>query len=311
MPPVPTSRRLDLKGVLGVTLCCALWGGNAVAVKYSVPDIPPFGCAAFRFLIGLPVVASVCRIMGQPMWVERRHTRLLIAHSLITVLQIGTFNLGTGLSLAGRSSVFINVHPLIVAPLSWLLLGERLGRQGVMGLIAAALGVTVLLSTAVQAGGNLTGDAIVLLSGMIFGAQTVAQKWTFPIIRPATLLFTQYVLAIPMFFAISAVFEGFDTYQFTPGALWGLLYQGLAVSGVVFTVWMLLLSRYPANRIATLAFMTPLFGIAAGTLVRGEPFRWELVVAGVLVGCGIYLVSRERFEHRQSPALALPGEDAP
>ncbi|WP_169976196.1 DMT family transporter [Tautonia rosea] len=308
---MPTSRRLDLMGVLGVTLCCALWGGNAVAVKYSVPDIPPFGCAALRFLIGLPVVASVCRIMGQPMWVDRRHTKLLIAHALITVLQIGTFNLGTSLSLAGRASVFINVHPLIVAPLSWLFLGERLGPRGVAGLIAATLGVTVLLSTSVQSGGNLSGDAIVLLSGMIFGAQTVAQKWTFPIIRPATLLFTQYVLAIPMFFAISAVFEGFGSYQFTTGACWGLLYQGLAVSGVVFTVWMLLLARYPANRISTLAFMTPLFGIAAGTLVRGEPFRWELVVAGVLVGWGIYLVSRERFEHRQSPALALPGEDAP
>lgn len=311
MRPPTISRRLDPLGVLGVVLCCALWGGNAVAVKFSVPAIPPFGCAALRFLIGLPIVALACRIMGQPMWVERKNLGLLLAHSLITVVQIGTFNIGTNLSLAGRSSVFINVHPLIVAPLSWLLLGERLGTKGVIGLTSAALGVSVLLATAQQAGGSLLGDAIVLLSGLIFGVQTVAQKWTFPIIRPATLLFTQYVLAIPMFFAISGLIEGFGTYQFTAESVGGVIYQGLAVSGVCFTVWMLLLSHYPANRIATLAFMTPLFGIAFGSIFRGEPFRWELIAAGTLVGWGIYLVSREKLEHRRPPVLALPGEDAP
>ena len=45
MPPENDTRPLDLAGVAGVVLCCALWGGNAVAVKFSVPDFPPVGCA--------------------------------------------------------------------------------------------------------------------------------------------------------------------------------------------------------------------------------------------------------------------------
>ncbi|MEA2631830.1 MAG: hypothetical protein QOE66_2049, partial [Chloroflexota bacterium] len=47
------SRRLDAPGVVGVVVCCLLWGGNAVAVKVAIPDLPPLGCAALRFLLAL------------------------------------------------------------------------------------------------------------------------------------------------------------------------------------------------------------------------------------------------------------------
>lgn len=311
MPAENDSRPLDLTGAAGAVLCCALWGGNAVAVKFSVPDFPPFGCAALRFVIALPLVALVCRYAGQPLRVERRLWGLVLMHGLFSVIQIGTFNWGTSHSLAGRSSVFINVHPLFVAPLSWLLLGERIGPRGVAGLGAAAMGVAVLLSTGFGAGGSGVGDAVVLLSGAIFAAQTIAQKRSFPLIPPATLLFTQYVVATPIFFAYSLLIEGADAYRPTTPALWGVLFQGVAVSGVCFSTWMALLRRYPANQVATLAFMTPLFGVGLGTALRGEPLRWQLAAAGALVGLGIVLVTSDRAERRSAPALALPGEDAP
>ncbi len=110
------ARSLDAFGVMVMILCCSLWGGNAVAVKFAVPALPPFGCAGFRFLISLPILAMVCRLVGQPILVRRELWGLLAIHGLLTALQIGTFNWGTSHSAAGRSSIFINVHPLIVAP---------------------------------------------------------------------------------------------------------------------------------------------------------------------------------------------------
>ena len=150
----------------------------------------------------------VCRMAGQPLGVARRYWGLILVHALFSVAQIGTFNWGTSHSLAGRSSVFINVHPLVVAPLSWALLGERMGGRGIAGLGAAAVGVSVLMASGFEAGGSAAGDAVVLLSGAIFAAQTIAQKMTFPVIPPATLLFAQYVVAIPIFLAYSLTIEG-------------------------------------------------------------------------------------------------------
>lgn len=305
-------RRLDAIGLAGAVLCCALWGGNAVAVKATVPAIPALGCAGLRFVLSMPILAIVCRVIGQPIVIDRRQGRLVLLHAIITVAQIGTFNWGTSHSLAGRSSILINVHPLVVAPLAWLLLGERLGSRGWAGLLAAAIGVVVLMSGR-AGGGTIAGDAVVLASGLIFGVQTIAQKKTFPIVPPVTLLFWQSVVAIPMFLGYSALFEGLDSYQFTPVVGWGLVYQGLMVSGVCFTTWMILLRTYPAGQLATVAFLTPLFGIALGTSMRGEPITWPLLAGGAMVGLGIYLTASDRAAHAlpRPNEPDLPGDDAP
>jgi len=310
--PDPTTRdRLDAAGVAATVFCCLLWGGNAVAVKYAVPDLPPIGCAAVRFAIGLPVVALVCRASGQALRVGRPLWGLLLAHGVLTATQIGTFNWGTSHSEAGRSSVFINVHPLIVAPLAWLLLGERLGARGVAGLAAAVAGVAALLAEPLRRGGGLAGDLVVLGSGVVFGVQTVAQKKTFPLIPPATLLFTQTAVAAVLTAIYSLLVEGPGAFRFTTGATWGVLYQGLGVSGVCFAVWMGLLRRYPAGRLATVAFLTPLFGVGLGHVTRGEAQTPPLVAGGCLVGLGIVLVAGDRTARADMPAPALPGEDAP
>ncbi len=304
-------RRLDLPGVLIMVVCCAFWGGNAVAVKFATPDLPPFGVAAFRFLWSLPILVVVCRLSGQPMWVRREYWALLLGHALITVIQIGTFNLGTSQSAAGRSSIFINIHPLIVAPLACFLLGERMGGRGIFGLGSAAVGVALVLSSSFGGTDNyLGGDLIVLASGVIFAVQTVLQKMTFSRIAPATLLWNQSLLAIPLFFLYSGAFEGFETYHFSPRVVLALIYQGVAVSGFCFSVWLLLLGRYPAAQLATVAFVTPMFGVGFGRWLKNEPLSWSLVMGGLLVGFGIYLTASDRAEHVPIDDVILPGEDA-
>ena len=294
-PPPP--QRMDAAGLAVATVCCFLWGGNAVAAKYTIGEgaLPPIGGAGLRFLLSLPVVALACRSLGASWRVERRLWWLLGIHGVLAAVQIGSFNWGTSLSEAGRSSVFINIHPLVVAPLAWLLLGERLGWRGWLGLVAAAGGVGILLAKPLLlGGGGLEGDLVVLGSGILFGFQSIAQKKTFPLIPPTTLLLLQSALAIPLTFLYSAIFEGPARFHFTTITVCGLFYQGLAVSGVAFTLWMVLLRRYPAGRLAAVAFLTPLFGIGLATLMRGEPFTTPLALGSGLVGLGIYLVTAEK-----------------
>ena len=281
-------------GILGMVACCALWGGNSTAVKAAIPALPAFGCAGLRFLVSLPLLATICRAAGQPWKVARRDWWLLGVHALFSVAQIGTFNWGTNLSQAGRSSVFINVHPLMVAPLAWAVLGEHLGGRGWLGLGSAAFGVGVLLSGSAGAGGSTAGDLIVLGSAAIFAVQTIAQKLTFPRIPPATLLLHQTMLAVPIFLGYSLSIEGASAFHFTSAAIEGVLFQGLAVSGIAFSTWMLLLRVYPAGQLATFAFLTPLFGVAFGNLIRDEPLTRPLLIGGGLVGLGIYLAASGR-----------------
>jgi drug/metabolite transporter (DMT)-like permease len=314
MPESTTPRPLNAAGVLATVACCAIWGGNAVAAKYCIADgaLPPIGGAALRFAISLPVVALICRQGGARLWPDRRpgNGRLLLLHGTLTAIQIGTFNWGTSLSEAGRSSIFINIHSLVVAPLAWLILGEHLGTRGIVGLGSAAVGVGIILAKQFWLGGGLLGDVVVIVSAVVFAGQTIAQKLTFPRIPARTLLFSQVVVAMVLSGVWSALFEGASSYHFTPEAVWGVVYQGLAVSGICFSVWLILLSRYPAGRLATIAFVTPFFGITLGSLMRGEPLTWQLAAGGVLVGLGIYLVASGKAEVAAGPdAISLDRVD--
>ncbi|MDE2509238.1 MAG: DMT family transporter [Planctomycetota bacterium] len=310
-PAVKSVRPLDAIGIFGGVICCLLWGGNAVATRFAIPDLPPIGCAALRFLIAIPLVAAIARGLRRPLAIPRAHWRLLSLNAALAAIQIGTFNWGTGHSEAGRSSVFINIHPLVVAPLAWLLLGEQLGARGVLGLLSAAGGVGVLLAEPLLRGGGLSGDVVVLVSGFIFATQTIVQKKTFPYIPPVTLLFWQTVLAVPLCLVASAVLEGFGHYAWSSRAIGGVLYQGIATSGICFAIWLVLLDRYPAGKLATIVFLTPIFGVGLGCLMRGEALTRALMVGGGLVGLGIYLTNSERATEPGATLPELPGEDAP
>ena len=150
-PPRP----LDPAGVAVAVFCCVLWGGNSVATKFAIADhaLPPLGGATLRFAVSLPVVAWVCYRGGSGFGVPRRHWPLLALNAALAATQIATFNWGTSRSDAGRSSVFINVHPLVTAALAWLVLGEHLGTRGLVGLLTAASGVAVILARSSWAAG--------------------------------------------------------------------------------------------------------------------------------------------------------------
>jgi drug/metabolite transporter (DMT)-like permease len=275
-------------------LCCALWGGNSVAVKFTVDYIPPVGCAGLRFLVSLGVIVVWCLVQQSRFRITRAQFGIAACNALLLFVQISTFNWGTANTHAGRASVFINVHPFVVVPLARLLLDEPISWKGLLGLGYAACGVSLLFDASALAlsGASLPGDLAVLFSGGLLGFQTVCQKIALRRMRPDQLLFWQVVLAVPLLFAYSAWQEGLESYQFNAQSLAGLAYQGVLVSGFCFTVWMMLLRRYQANHLAAFGFLTPYFGILFGHAFRDEPLTMNLWLGCSLVGVGLWLITR-------------------
>jgi drug/metabolite transporter (DMT)-like permease len=74
--------------------------------------------------------------------------------------------------------------------------------------------------------------------------------------------------------------------------------ESLALQTVIgafasYLTWMWMLSRYPATRLASFTFLTPVFALIFGSLWLNEPITLPLVAALVLVGVGIVLVNRK------------------
>jgi len=294
--------RIDLVGAVLVIVCCALWGGNAVAVKLTVSHIPPIGCAGLRFLLSSVVIAVWCRLEGTSLRLAREQIGPIVWNALLLFVQMATFNWGTLHTNAGRSSVFINVHPFVVAPLAWFFIGEPMGWRSLVGLLLAGGGVALLFDPSeLTSPASLAGDLSVLVSGALIGVLMIYQKQLLHRFRPNHLLFWMLVFSLPLFLGYSAWVEGFDSYEFNRESVVGLGYQSLLVSGFCFIVWMALLRRYPANQLAAFGFLTPFFGIASAWLMLSEPLAPRLIGGCALVGWGLFLVTRPA-EKKEAPA---------
>jgi drug/metabolite transporter (DMT)-like permease len=64
------------------------------------------------------------------------------------------------------------------------------------------------------------------------------------------------------------------------------------VVSITLTIWFVLVVRYSAARLSVFTFLAPLFGVAAGHLVLGEPLTPAFAVAVALVAAGLLLVNR-------------------
>src|SRR5205823_6328671 len=140
----------------------------------------------------------------------------------------------------------------------------------------------------------LAGDVMMILAAALWGATTLVIKASTLARAPheKTLLY-QLVVSAPILALAAAAFgERMSFPSAVP--LGSLLYQTIWISSVTYVAWFALMVRYSASRLSAFTFLTPLFGVAAGNLVLGEPITPAFAAAAALVAAGLVLVNRPR-----------------
>ncbi|HET6426104.1 MAG TPA: DMT family transporter, partial [Planctomycetaceae bacterium] len=228
----------------------------------------------------------------------RQLVPIVIAGTLL-FLQITTFTFGAAWTSSSHASLFVNTFVFWVVGLEQVFLKtERLTTSKAIGLLVAAVGVGALLgptsfgAVAQNDPPSVIGDAMLLFSAFLLGVKFVYTKFALRVIGPTELIFWHDVVAVAQFAIAAAVWERPDFTQVTVPAAAGLIYQGVLVGGVCFALQAQLLRQYSASRIAVFSFLTPLVGMLLGSWLRGDHLSVALLVGGVAVAGGIYLVNR-------------------
>ncbi len=285
---------MPVKIVLLVLFLAFLWGGGALSVKIALRDFAPLALAGLRFSIALLLIVCWARLCGIAIRPRTRDFPSLFLMGMLFASQIVCFNWGTNLTYAGRSAVMINTYPLFVGAVAHFLLPEdRLTGWKALGLILSFGGIVMVFwdNLVSRHQGHLIGDLLTLCSGFQLGLLSVLTKRLLRSIDVYQLLISQMTFGVVAFFVLSAIFEGRAGYGFSYPALIAVLYQGAVVGAFCFVVWMLVLKRYSASRMAVLFFSTPLWGITLSHFFLGEPITPGLGIGAVAVAFGICIVN--------------------
>jgi len=290
-----TSRPLDAVAaliMLGLTLS---WGLNQVSIKLALAEIPPFIQATIRSTGALILILVWARWRGVSL-TARDGTLFggLLAGALFGLEFLLIFP-GLQLTAASRATLFIYTAPFFVALGSGVLLGEHLRATQWLGLLCSFAGLVVAfgIPDASRDGRQLIGDIMMVGAGAAWGATTLLIKASRLRSAPSgKVLAYQLGISIPML-AIGALIMG-ERIAAMPGAasLGWLAYQTFWVVGLTYAVWFAMVQRYSASRLSAFTFLTPLFGVASGHFVLGEPISWAFGAAVALVIGGLILVNR-------------------
>lgn len=277
---------------------CMLWGLQQVALKATAADIAPVLLIAVRSGLAAALVGLLMALRREP-WALRDGTwRPGLVVGTLFALEYLLVAEGLRHTSAAHIVVFLYTAPIFAAlglhrklpaerllPLQWAGIALAFG-----GIAVAFFGRTQGSGTA--AGGNmLWGDFLGLLAGAAWGATTVVVRTSTLSSAPATkTLLYQLVVAFAMLM-VAAVVSGQTRVNFTP-MVWGnLFFQVVIVSFASFLVWFWMLRRYLASQLGVFSFMTPLFGVAFGVWLLGEPLEPMFLAGSVLVLAGILLVN--------------------
>ena len=290
-----TSRPLDTLGMLIMLALTLSWGLNQVSVKLALPEIPPFIQATVRSIGAFAIIVVWARWRGISLLSRDGTLAGGIAAGVLFGVEFLLIFPALQFTAASRATLFIYTAPFFVALGSGFLLGERLRAVQWLGLLCSFAGLVVAFGVpdASRDGKQVLGDIMMVGAGAAWGATTLVIKATKLRSAPAEkVLAYQLAVSIPIL-ALGMLAMG-ERMTAMPSAwsLGWLAYQTFWVVSLTYAVWFAMVQRYSASRLSAFTFLTPLFGVASGHFVLGEPISWAFGLAVALVVGGLVLVNR-------------------
>jgi drug/metabolite transporter (DMT)-like permease len=289
---------LDSRAVIVMLLLCAAWGLQSVAIKVAAPELAPVTQSAIRSIGATLLVVVWALVRGVRLFARDGSLPSGIAAGLLFSGEFLLFYWALEYTSASRAILFLYTSPFVVALGVHLLVpGERLSRIQMLGLVCAFSGVALAFGDSLGEGSStqLLGDTMALAAAVLWGATTVLVRTTRlgTVSAVKSLFYHLAVSALVLPLAAMALGEPWPRPEALSSLTWlSVGYQTVVVAFVTYVIWLWLIGLYPASRLATFSFLTPLLGIVAGALLLDEPLTWGLVAAVALVALGIRLVNR-------------------
>ncbi len=273
-----------------------VWGVNFLAIHASLEQFPPLFLVALRFgVMAIPTLLFVPRPNVQLRW--------LIGYGLGfgTVQFIGLY-LGMAAGFpAGLASLVLQSSAPFTVLLGALLLRERVSGRAALGVAIAVMGL-VLVGVTRATGGSWWPFLLVVLGGLGWALGNLAARQA---AAPNPLHLTMWMSVVPPLpmLALSLAFEGPDRIasslatSLTAAAVpaWiGLGYTVLIGTVLGSGVWVWLMSRHPAGRVAPFSMLVPVSGLTTAWLVLGETPQPLELLGGALVIGGVLWASLRR-----------------
>ena len=282
--------RTDLAGGLAFVLLCST---GYIAAAFGLQGSGPFTLAAGRFAGTVLLIGAwlIWRRAAQPTNAMR------VVHAMVAgvLLHAGFFGFTyAGLRVgvpAAAAGLICGLMPLVTALIAALVLGETLNRRAPLGLALGFAGVLLVVLPDLQGRGGVIGYGFLGLALLSLSGGTVYQKRFVGGLDPRLSLLAQVSASLLVMLPFAAGLEHLEVHPnraFLGGLAWVVLVN--SCMGLLLYLW--LLGRGAAGRVASLFYLVPPVTAALAALVLGSRFHRLDALGFALAAAGVWLGQR-------------------
>lgn len=283
---------MAIRDFLLMLFVCFVWAAHTVVSKIVVSgmEIPPLFYAAIRF--GIVGLATLPWLLPAP----RPTWRMLVVGFLMGGGGFALFFLGIRTASPSSAAIVSQLGLPITTLLSVVMLGEKIYWRRGLGIAMTFVG-GVLVMWDPSSGFPLSSGLILILLSACAGSLAAVMMKQIKGVRP---LQFQAWIGLASVVPLVLLTSGLETGQIDRALSVGwsfvaaLLFSALFVSLVAHTIYYGLISRYPANLIAPLTIMNPLFTVVMGIVITGDHFDTRMAIGTGLALCGVLIIALRR-----------------
>jgi drug/metabolite transporter (DMT)-like permease len=289
-----------MKVLLVWVVTCLIWSTVWLFIKLGLHDLPPVSFAGIRLVIAVAVLLPFVLIRRTPLPQSPRERMLVAVTGLLLLgLNYGLVFWGAQFITSGLTAVLQAATPAFTLAFAhYLLPNERFTLSKLSAVALGVVGVAVIFSDQMQVVGwhALAGSVAVVGGALCVAFAYVLVKAHLGHLRPTVLTTGQMLCAMVPLVAYGFVREGNPlTFNWTPKAVFSLLYLALAGSVAAFWLNYWLLKRMDATKVMSMSLVEPLLAVLLGALVLGEKITAHALLGGVCILASIGLILSGRI----------------
>ncbi|MEJ9232925.1 DMT family transporter [Peribacillus butanolivorans] len=290
------------KFTLLILLTTFLMGSSFAVGKIGLSYTTPLLLAALRFTLAGLLMAVIVIALKRPHPESKRNwIRMLIIGTFQTAGVMGCIFLSLRTITASESSILTFTNPLLVVLFGTVFLQTRYKLYQWIGVLLGLVGVSITMGTQIE---FKIGILFGILSAVFWAISTLlVKKWGLFfdtwVLSAYQMLFGGLLLLLSSFILEKPVFI------LNGNSLFILLWLSIMSSIVQFAVWYYLLQKGDPGKTSAFLFLAPFFGVLSGWLLLEETLYPSIIVGGLFIIIGVYLVNRNFQQKNNQVKRAL------
>lgn len=272
------------KFTLLILLTTFLMGSSFAVVKIGLPYSSPLSLAALRFTLAGLIMAMIVIFLKRPHpnskgdWIK-----MLIIGTFQTAGVMGGIFLSLRTITASESSILTFTNPLLVVVFGTIFSQARYKLYQWIGVLLGLVGVIITMGAQLE-------FKVGILSAVFWAISTLlAKKWG--AISDTWVLSAYQMLFGGLLLLLGSFILEKPFFIMNGNSLFILLWLSIMSSIVQFAVWYYLLQKSDPGKTSAFLFLAPFFGVLSGWALLGEPIYTSLLIGGLFIIIGIYLVN--------------------